>query len=234
METTDAPELVSKKLEIGTLLLEQPEDGKTKDICQRYAFIRRIRGDGNCFYRALLFGHLELLSQNDRAMQNFKDKLIQTGNQLLLAGFVGSSFQDILNTFVSVLERSEANHQESTLLELFNDKATSDSMVQYLRLLTSAYLQNNSDFFHHFVEAPSLKMYCTQEVETMAMECDHVEILALSEALGLSIHIVSMEGGDGHLTNHTIPEGANPSLHLLYKTAHYDILYQTTHLGEPS
>ncbi|KAJ8288915.1 hypothetical protein COCON_G00015740 [Conger conger] len=225
-------ELVSKKLDIVTLRIEHPEDEKTKEIWEHYSSIRRIKGDGNCFYRGLIFGHLELLLQNERGMQIFKDELIQTGKELLLAGFPESSFEDILNTFVSVLERTEADNQDSTLLKIFNDQCISDRMVQYLRLLTSAYLQNHSEFFQHFVEAPSLKSYCTQEVETMAMECDHVEIIALSEALGLSIHIVSMEAGDGHLIHHTIPEGAIPSLHLLYKTAHYDILYPRTHPGE--
>ncbi|KAJ8341387.1 hypothetical protein SKAU_G00336780 [Synaphobranchus kaupii] len=232
MEMTDAIEFVSKKLDVATLRIEQPEDEKNKEISKHYSSIRRIRGDGNCFYRALIFGHLESLLQDERGMQIFKDELIQTGKELLLAGFAESSFEDILNTFVSVLERTEAENQDSTLLKLFNDQSTSDSMVQYLRLLTSAYLQNHSDFFQHFVEAPSLKAYCTQEVERMAMECDHVEIIALSEALGLSIHIVSMEGGNEHLNHHTIPEGAMPSLHLLYKTAHYDILYPRAHLGE--
>lgn len=229
---TDAVELVSEKLDIATLRTEQAEDEKTKEICKHYSSIRRIKGDGNCFYRAVIFGHLEVLLQNERGMQIFKDELIQTGKELLLAGFSESSFEDILNTFVSVLVCTEADNQDSTLLKVFNDQSTSDSMVQYLRLLTSAYLQNHSDFFQHFVEAPNLKSYCTQEVETMAMECDHVEIIALSEALGLSFHIVSMEAGDGHLTHHTIPEGAIPSLHLLYKTAHYDILYPRAHLEE--
>lgn len=58
----------------------------------------------------------------------------------------------------------------------------------------------------------------------MAMECDHVDILALSQALDICIHIVSMEG-DEQLAHHIIPEGAEPSLHLLYKTSHYNILY---------
>ncbi|KAI1895419.1 hypothetical protein AGOR_G00106090 [Albula goreensis] len=232
MERTDAPELISNKLEIATLFQEQPEDGKIEDICNQYAFIRRIRGDGNCFYRALIFGHLESL--NERGLQIFKDKLIQTSKELLLAGFAEGSFEHLHNTFVSVLEHCEVDHQGSTLLELFNNQATSDSIVQYLRLLTSAYLQNHSDFFQHFVDTPSLKAYCMQEVETMAMECDHVEIIALSEALGLSIHIASMEGGNGQLTHHTFPDGASPSLHLLYKTAHYDILYpSSTYQGEP-
>ncbi|KAL0963766.1 hypothetical protein UPYG_G00313240 [Umbra pygmaea] len=125
-----------------------------------------------------------------------------------------------------VLEQCEDDEQGDTLLQLFNDPTPSDNLLQYLRLPTSAYLQNHSDFFSHFVELPCLEVYCAQEVETMAMECDHLDILALSEALGVSIHIVSVEGGDGErLAHHTIPEGVEPCLHLLYKTAHNDILY---------
>lgn len=59
----------------------------------------------------------------------------------------------------------------------------------------------------------------------MAMECDHVDILALSQALDICIHIVSMEGHEQHLAHHVIPEGAEPSVHLLYQTSHYNILY---------
>lgn len=61
------------------------------------------------------------------------------------------------------------------------------------------------------------------------MECDHVDILALSQALDIGIHIVSMES-DEQLAHHIIPEGGDPSLHLLYQTSHYNILYQRTQL----
>lgn len=57
----------------------------------------------------------------------------------------------------------------------------------------------------------------------MAMECDHVDILALMQALDVTIHIGSLEGED--LVHHIIPEGGEPSIHLLYQTSHYDILY---------
>lgn len=68
--------------------------------------------------------------------------------------------------FNSVLERLETDACEETLLSLFNDQATSDNMVQYLRLLTSAHLQSHADLFQHFVEAPNLKVYCTQVSST--------------------------------------------------------------------
>lgn len=64
----------------------------------------------------------------------------------------------------------------------------------------------------------------------MAMECDHVDISALSQALDISIHIVSMEGDGQQLAHHIIPENGDPSLHLLYHTSHYDILYPRAQL----
>lgn len=68
---------------------------------------------------------------------------------------------------VSVVEQCQANEQDDALLKLFNDQPTSDGMVQYLRLLTSAHLQNHADFFCHFVEAPNLQTYCHQVSEAL-------------------------------------------------------------------
>ncbi|KAF3844847.1 hypothetical protein F7725_008010 [Dissostichus mawsoni] len=160
-----------------------------------------------------------------RAHAGFREKILQTCEDFSTAGFDESSFKHHLNTVVTVLEQCQADEQEDTLLRLFNEQRTSDSVVQYLRLLTSAHLQNQAEFFCHFVEAPNLLVYCHQEVEAMAMECDHVDILALSQALDICIHIVSMEGDEQQLAHHVIPEGAEPSLHLLYQTSHYNILY---------
>ncbi|XP_018582914.1 ubiquitin thioesterase OTUB2-like [Scleropages formosus] len=213
---------ISKTQEISTVLLDE---SKYQNLFKEYASIRRIRGDGNCFYRAFAFGCLEAVKSSSGA-QKFREAVMRGPAELLSAGFDESAFKHLFDTFVNVLERCEAEDNHSTLFELFNEQSTSDSVVQYLRYLTSAYLQNHSDFFQQFVEAPSLKVYCTQEVETMAMECDHVEIVALSEALGVGIRIVSMEGCNGDLNHITIPTGTEPILHFLYKHSHYDILYQ--------
>lgn len=131
----------------------------------------------------------------------------------------------VLFQVINVVELCQADGQLDTLYRLFNNPSTSDSVVQYLRLLTSAYLQSHADFFCNFVEAPNLQAYCHQEVEVMAMECDHVDILALSQALNVGIHIVSMEGDEQKLVHHIIPEGAEPTVHLLYQTSHYNIIY---------
>ncbi|XP_059209250.1 ubiquitin thioesterase OTUB2-like isoform X2 [Centropristis striata] len=217
--------LVSCREDISSLFPEQTPGAKYKDLSSQFSSVRQVRGDGNCFYRALCYAHMESLLHSVRALQRFKEKIVQTCEDFSSAGFDESSFKHHLNTVVHVVEQCQADEQEDTLLRLFNEQMTSDSVVQYLRLLTSAHLQNQGEFFCHFVEAPNLLVYCHQEVEAMAMECDHVDILALSQALDICIHIVSMEGDEEQLAHHVIPEGAEPSLHLLYHTSHYNILY---------
>ncbi|XP_034783839.2 ubiquitin thioesterase OTUB2-like isoform X4 [Acipenser ruthenus] len=193
--------LVSDKLDILTLLQEQPEDAKYQ---------------GRPWTASI--------SKTAQVTEKFKEAVIQSKAELLSAGFDEDIFRNLLSTFVSVIEQTE--DQASSLLSNFNDPTTSDIIVHYLRLLVSSYLQNRAEFFQHFVEAPNLRDFCVQDVETMGLECDHVQILALSQALGINIQIECMEGADCSLNHHIIPDGSTPSLHLLYKTAHYDILYK--------
>ncbi|XP_059908353.1 ubiquitin thioesterase OTUB2-like [Gadus macrocephalus] len=221
----EPPSFVSGREDISSVFLEKTPDDKHNDLSDQYAYVRKIRGDGNCFYRAFCFAYLESIHKNDRILQRFKVRLMKSRGELSSAGLDESAFNGHLNKVIDVVEQCQADEKEETLLTLFNEQSTSDSVVQYLRLLTSTYLQNHADFFCNFVEAPCLKTYCKQEVETMAMECDHVDILALLKALDVGIHVVSMEGHDHRLVHHIIPEGAEPSLHLLYHTSHYDILY---------
>ncbi|XP_024123855.1 ubiquitin thioesterase OTUB2 [Oryzias melastigma] len=222
--------LISRREDISALVSAENPHPKHKDLDSQFFAVRKVLGDGNCFYRAFCFAYLESLLQHPRALERFKQKIIQSGQVLAVAGFEESSFIHHLDTVVNVVEQCQAEEQESTLLKLFNQSAVSDGVVQYLRLLTSAHLQNFADFFCNFVEAPDLQVYCRQEVEVMAMECDHVDILALSQALDVGLHIVSLEGEHQQLVHFIIPEGAEPSLHLLYQSSHYNILYQRPEL----
>ncbi|KAM7403028.1 hypothetical protein PAMA_003789 [Pampus argenteus] len=221
----DAGGLVSCAEDVSSTFPEKTPDAKYKDLSCQFSCVRKVRGDGNCFYRAFCFAHLESVLHNARALQRFKDQIVQSSKDLTSTGFDETSFQHHLNTVIDVVDQCQADDPEETLLRLFNHQVTSDSVVQYLRLLTSAHLQNHADFFCNFVEAPNLQVYCHQDVETMAMECDHVDILALTQALDICIHIVSMDGDEQELVHHIIPEGSEPSLHLLYQTSHYNILY---------
>ncbi|XP_061698894.1 ubiquitin thioesterase OTUB2-like isoform X1 [Syngnathoides biaculeatus] len=216
--------LVSGREDVSVLLSRQNHSNKCQELSASFSSVRKVRGDGNCFYRAFFFAYLESILHNVKALHRFKEKVITTSEHLSSAGFDQSSFQLHLNTVLNVIEHCEGSEREEMLCRLLNDQMTSDNVVQYLRLLTSAHLQNHADDFRNFVEAPSLQVYCHQEVEAMGMECDHVDILALTQALDICIHIVSMDGEDEQLVHHIIPDGAEPSMHLLHHISHFSIL----------
>lgn len=66
-----------------------------------------------------------------------------------------------------------------------------------------------------------------QEVEPMCKESDHIHIIALSQALNVSIQVEYMDRGEGGSTvTHVFPEGSDPQVFLLYRPGHYDILYK--------
>lgn len=65
-----------------------------------------------------------------------------------------------------------------------------------------------------------------QEVEPMFKESDHIHIIAMSTALNTGVRVRYMDRGAGtEVTAHDFPEGATPSVNLLYRPGHYDILY---------
>lgn len=60
----------------------------------------------------------------------------------------------------------------------------------------------------------------------MYKESDHIHIIAMSTALGTGVRVRYMDRGAGtDVTAHDFPEGSTPSVHLLYRPGHYDILY---------
>lgn len=61
----------------------------------------------------------------------------------------------------------------------------------------------------------------------MSKESDHIHIIALAQALNVSILVEYMDRGEGGTVNHHVfPEGSEPRVFLLYRPGHYDILYK--------
>lgn len=158
---------------------------------------------------------------------------------------------------MDLIELCEKQPSLQELLNSFNDQNVSDYVVVYLRLLTSGYLQREHAFFQHFIEGGrSVKEFCQQvplfllsrtslnlinserspnvvvffvskEVEPMSKESDHIHIIALAQALNVSILVEYMDRGEGGTVNHHVfPEGGDPRIFLLYRPGHYDILYK--------
>lgn len=60
----------------------------------------------------------------------------------------------------------------------------------------------------------------------MYKESDHIHIIAICTALKSGVRVEYMDRGDGgQVIAHDFPDGIKPSVHLLYRPGHYDILY---------
>ncbi|XP_006036944.1 ubiquitin thioesterase OTUB1, partial [Alligator sinensis] len=222
---------VSERLELAVLYKEYAPDDlvyqhKIKDLLQKYSYIRKTRPDGNCFYRAFGFAHLEALLGDRTELQRFKEISAKSKEELVSQGFTEFTIEDFHNTFMELIEQVERGVAPGELLAAFNEQSTSDYLVVYLRLLTSGHLQRHAAFFQHFIEGGrGVKEFCQQEVEPMSKESDHIHIIALAQALQAPVRVEYMDRGRGATNPHVFPEGAAPRVCLLYRPGHYDILY---------
>ncbi|KAF7272187.1 hypothetical protein GWI33_015018 [Rhynchophorus ferrugineus] len=204
---------------------------KIKDLASKYSHVRRTRPDGNCFFRAFSYAILEKLLCDKDSFNTFYKLAENSKNILVELGFQQFTVEDFYETYMEVLKRlSDIDNLDDAKKELhiiFNEQGYSDYMVVYLRLLTSAQLQKEKDFYSCFIEGHRTVVdFCHQEVEPMYKESDHIHIMAACSALNTGVRVLYMDRGVGSsVTQHDLPEGCSPSVHLLYRPGHYDILY---------
>lgn len=61
----------------------------------------------------------------------------------------------------------------------------------------------------------------------MYRESDHIHIIALTNAINVSVGIIYLDRTDQEkATPHNFPEDSQPTNFILYRPGHYDIIYQ--------
>jgi len=211
---------------------------KAKELGTRFKHIRKVRGDGNCFYRAMLFAVCEQCCGNPQMasalladVQQWKVRLV---SQL---GFPDTTTEDFIENFEELLHGIIDGHLNCEQLQTAFNGEMADYFVVCARLLTSGYLQSNADEYLPFLEKhASVKQFCMNEVDPMARECDHMCVTALVNALRTPLHIEYMDrthsvtGANHHEITPTVGGGAQlltgAHVTLLYRPGHYDILYK--------
>ncbi|RXG72833.1 Ubiquitin thioesterase otubain-like [Armadillidium vulgare] len=188
----------------------------------KFSRIRRTRPDGNCFLRGFIFAYLDYCVQNREELTRFKKILESSKTELFDLGFPKFTTEDFYDMFVEVVSDLEANGTSERVESICNDSGTSDYLVVYLRLLISAHLQKNAEFFSFFIEGGR------SEVEPMYRECDHLHIVALTAALDICVSVIYLDRGKAEsLAIHNFPEDKDPLFFMLYRPNHYDLLYKT-------
>eukprot|EP00850_Spirogloea_muscicola_P018266 SM000165S02227 [mRNA] locus=s165:251891:254249:- [translate_table: standard] len=224
---------------------------KIESLSKSYGAFRRARGDGNCFFRSFMFSYLEqLLNRKDKEeVVRMLNALEQCKHSLVKAGYPELTWEDFLATFVEQLEAvvpgDEASISIDDLVQRCRDPTISNYVVIFLRFVTSCEIQARAEFFEPFIlglTGMDVLKFCRGSVEPMGEESDHVQITALTDALGVPVRVEYLDrsstGTSMNLadTNHhdffPLPKegqscstSSQPLVHLLYRPGHYDILY---------
>ena len=232
-----SPDCLKQQYEMAEL-----KDGYTKAIVylSKTFRLRRVRGDGNCFYRALLFSYLDDLlmkrsspDTKDAAsseLERITDIVKGSMDDLVKVGYNEFAIETFYDMFIELLEQLPSMNREA-LLEEFQEGGSGDHYTWYMRVMAAGYMKSHPDDFYPFIVGQGIyndiESYCSAEVEPMGKECEQAQIIALTTYLQLGVKIVYV---DGHLTEgepitHQFPEGVENFVTLLYRPGHYDLLY---------
>ncbi|CAJ0586271.1 unnamed protein product, partial [Mesorhabditis spiculigera] len=205
---------------------------KASDLSDTYAWIRPMRRDGNCFYRAVLAAQVERIVRDPDELRRFDAVCKGWKDRLLRLGFQEMTTTDFCDVFYELLNQILAH--ELTLeqaLTKCNQDEYSNYYVIFLRLVASGYLKEHADEYAPFIDnGLPLEQYCAQEIETMWRDVDHLAIQGLVSGLGLSLRIEYLDqtavpnGG----THYDIPADPAhpPPVVLLYRPGHYDLIFR--------
>jgi ubiquitin thioesterase protein OTUB1 len=111
--------------------------------------MRRIKKDGNCFYRAFAFRFMELV-QNTSSSSSFTEELmkrvVDTRKLFEETGYDWSIIEFFWEPFWEGISDPSTN-----LHQLFNTEYTSDTIVSFMRILTAAFLKKHRELYEIFI-----------------------------------------------------------------------------------
>mmetsp|Transcript_51719 Transcript_51719/g.83925 ORF Transcript_51719/g.83925 Transcript_51719/m.83925 type:complete len:262 (+) Transcript_51719:103-888(+) len=210
---------------------------KVEKLESRFRALRRTRPDGNCFYRAYLFGIFEQIAGNKERHAAFLQRAKKSLDFCVGAGYEKVAIEDFYEEFIESVESLAPEGSSASAVEALLEK-NDGYLVCWARVLTSAYLKRHKEDYEPFLSShPSIQKFCAQEVDPMNTEADHLQITALSCHLGVPVCVVYLDRSEGDsAAEHEFQAQGGGSdsehaltscqpVHLLYRPGHYDIIY---------
>jgi len=188
-----------------------------------------VRGDGNCFFRAFLFGWFHaLLTKNDPQLIKEANDFFAASYENILTLHATYTVEDFYDSTVNALLLIIQGVQtEAGLVQSFCDHEA-NYMIVYMRFLTSMHLRLHEAEFAPFLEEATPMLKFTQShVDPLGKDADNIQISALSQCTKVPIRIEYLDQSKTAVcSQHLFGEaGAVPLFTLLYRPGHYDLLY---------
>ena len=229
--------LISEELDIKVLLKDYEENleyaNSVKIITEKYKYIRKVRRDGNCFYRAYIYRLFEYICiKNNHRLYNeilkkiegIKDLTKKNGYDWILVedfynvfyGEFCSCFNSFQNNGVSVRDYMD---------NLFSDKDKGNYLIYFIRFCIASYLKENRMLYEVYIEG-DFDTWIRKEVEAIDNEADQIQIMACVNYFDIGVKIEYLN----KLKNEVVkfPEDKSDQdifIEVLFTPGHYDILY---------
>ncbi|KAK2589711.1 hypothetical protein QQS21_012608 [Conoideocrella luteorostrata] len=220
---------------------------KTETLPQTYSHYRPIQGDGNCGWRAIGFSYFEkLIERGDSAqvegevarLKSLYHLIANVGRYNYFEAFAEEVI-DLLLAIAPIV--SEQESAKALIHQRWNDSGVEPSLIYFFRVLAGTFLKANAATYEPFIpEGQSIAVYCSQNIDAVNREIEHIGIVALVNILlkpvGFVLEIAYLDRSAGSQVNqYRVPEEENEEdvtemgsiIYLLYRPDHYDILYRS-------
>ena len=204
-----------------------------KEITNKYKFIRKVRRDGNCFYRSFiyrLFEHI-CMKNNKELFEYIKKKITDAKDLIQNNGYDWTFIQDFYNIFNNQFNtafnslQSKGVSVRDYLDTLFSDKEAGNYLIYFIRFCIAAYLKENSFLYEVYVDMP-FQNWITNEVEAIDHEADQIQIMACVNYFDIGVRIEYLNPDKNEVMK--FPEDKPDKdifITVLFTPGHYDILY---------
>ena len=229
--------LISDQLPIIVLLSDYENNfnysKSIKEITNKYKFIRKVRRDGNCFYRSFiyrLFEHI-CMKNNKEMFEYIKKKITDAKDLIQNNGYDWTFIQDFYNIFNNQFNtafnslQSKGVSVRDYLDTLFSDKEAGNYLIYFIRFCIAAYLKENSFLYEVYVDMP-FQNWITNEVEAIDHEADQIQIMACVNYFDIGVRIEYLNPDKNEVMK--FPEDKPDKdifITVLFTPGHYDILY---------
>ena len=143
----------------------------------QYEALRRVRGDGNCFFRGFIFALCERLlpsfsgaseSDNVTLRRHIQGTIQHSKHALLAVGYRDVAIDTFWETFVDYLAAMETRSYAELVRDFQTEGGEAEYLVWYMRLLTAGYMKQQQEMFQPFIDGlypgQTVAQFCAAEV----------------------------------------------------------------------
>ena len=199
-----------------------------ENISKKYKAYKKVRRDGNCFYRGYIYRLFEetCIKKDKNLYEKIKKKIIESKSITEKNGYEWDVVQDFYDIFLDEYNQCfNSQNPKDYLRRLFSDNNKGNYLIYFIRFCIAAYLKENKDIYKLYIE-DDFDTWIRKEVEAIDHEADQIQIMGCVNYFDVGVKIEYLNKFKNEVVK--LPESKNDNdffIYLLFSPGHYDILY---------